>query len=390
MFRLEVLPAKHGDALLLHFGANQLAVIDGGPATVYNSALKPRLDAIRAQRRLAEGQPLDIELMMVSHIDADHITGLLELTRLLKELRDSRQPLPWRIKRFWHNGFDDVVAADRRGGIVAGTSRRPDGAAQPAVAFAADAGAFAASATLTPASVKQGRELANLLPALRLHRNKPFGGLVQYRQAAKPIRIGKLALRVIGPNAENIALLRRDWAVKVVDVIRMEKQKGKAAAIVAAYVDESPYNLASIVVLASCEGKTMLLTGDGRGDHTLAELKKAGLLKRGRLDVDLLKLPHHGSSRNVEQDYFDTIQAKHYVISADGNYSNPDVETLKMISRSRRDDDFTIYLTYPFDEWYDRSVGKKVDRFFKGEKAKGRRYRVVTRRKGEPSITVAL
>ena len=71
MFKLEVLPARHGDALLLHFGNGQLAVIDGGPAPVYGDALRPRLEAIRAGRRLADGRPLDIELMMVSHIDAD-------------------------------------------------------------------------------------------------------------------------------------------------------------------------------------------------------------------------------------------------------------------------------------------------------------------------------
>ena len=381
MFRLEVLPAKHGDALLLHFGDDRLAVIDGGPATVYRKALKPRLDALRAERGLSEEQPLDIELMMVSHIDADHITGLLELTRALKERQDSRQPAPWRIRRFWHNGFDDVVANAPRGAA---------GAAGAADAFAADASVFAASATLTPASVKQGRELASLLPALQLHRNRPFGGLVQYRKSARPVRIGPLTIRIVGPNEENIALLRRDWAKKVVDVIRKEKQKADPAAVVAAYVDESPYNLSSIVVLASCEGKTMLLTGDGRGDHTLAELKKAGLIKRGRFVVDLLKLPHHGSSRNVEQDYFDTIQATHYVISADGNYSNPDIGTLEMISRSRRDDAFTVYLTYPYREWHDRKVGRKVEQFFARERAAGRKYRVVTRAPGEPSISVTL
>jgi hypothetical protein len=383
MFKLEVLPARHGDALLLHFGANQLAVIDGGPATVYGEALRPRLDAIRAGRRLTSGQPLDIELMMVSHIDADHITGILELTRAMKEARDSRQPVPWRIKRFWHNSFDDVVGPDRRASVTGASG-------QAAHAFSADVDAFAASHTLSPASVKQGRELAGLLPALKLDRNPPFGGLVQYRKSAKPVRIGPLSLRVVGPNAENVALLREDWAERVVDLIRKKQQKADAAAVIAAYVDESPYNLSSIVVLATCEGKTMLLTGDGRGDHTLAELKKAGLLRNGRLEVDLLKLPHHGSSRNVDQDYFDTIQARHYVISADGAHSNPDVKTLEMLSRSRRDDRFTIYLTYPYREWRDRTAARKVERFFEAEKGRGRKYRVVTRAPNKASVVVTV
>ena len=42
---LEPLPAKEGDCLLLHWGtkaAPKLAVIDGGPARVYEDSLEPR------------------------------------------------------------------------------------------------------------------------------------------------------------------------------------------------------------------------------------------------------------------------------------------------------------------------------------------------------------
>jgi hypothetical protein len=385
MVRLEALPAKHGDSLLLHFGSNQLIVIDGGPATVYKNVLKPRLDEIRKTRKLSATTPLDIELMMVSHIDADHITGLLELTRKIKELKDSKEPVLWRIKKCWHNSFDDTVATGM-GAAVAGA------AAGGADAFAADADVFAASMTLSPASVKQGRELAKLLPGVNLDGNPPFDGLVEYRQdaTARTVALGDLTLTVIGPNEKNVELLRKDWARKVVEVIQKEKDKAKATAIVADYVDRSPYNLSSIVMLAECDGKSMLLTGDGRGDHTLDELDKAGLIKDGALKVDLLKLPHHGSSRNVDQDYFETIRAKHYVISADGKFSNPDVETLEMISKARPEDDFTIYLTYPFDEFHDLAVGKEVQKFFRAEHDSGRSYKVVTRAAGDPSISVSL
>ena len=381
MFRLEALPAKHGDSLLIHFGSQQLVVVDGGPPGVYAGALKPRLEDIRKKRKLPPTTPLEIELMMVSHIDADHITGLLELTKKMKEQKDSKEPSPWTIKRFWLNSFDDTVATGVGG----------HGAAVADVT-AADADVFAASLTLTPASVKQGRDLEKLLPALSLDGNVPFKGLVQCPadSTAHTIAIGDLELTVIGPNEANIELLRAEWAKKVVDVIKKEKEKAKPSALVADYVDASPYNLSSIVVLAKCQDKTMLLTGDGRGDHTLDELEKAGVIKDGRVIVDLLKLPHHGSSRNIDQDYFDTIRATHYVISADGKYSNPDTETLEMISKARPDDEFTIYLTYPFDEFADLTIGKQVQTFFEKEAAQGRQYKVVTRAAADPSISISL
>jgi hypothetical protein len=398
MFRLEALRARHGDCLLLHFGEQQLVVIDGGPPGVFKQSLEPRLAAIRKQRKLADGKPLVIELMMVSHIDADHIAGLLELVRRLKDFKDSKEPAPWRIKRFWHNSFDDTIAtglgasasvsASAPATVAAGGAAAVD-AAQ---AFAADADVFVASKDLSPASIKQGRDLARLLPGLELDGNPPFEGLVEYRNGgnAKAVKFGDLTLTVIGPNEQNVALLRDDWAEKVVDVIKKEKDKAKATAIVADYVDDSPYNLSSIVMLAECQGKSMLFTGDGRGDHTLDELDKAGLLQSGVLKVDLLKVPHHGSSRDVELDYFQKIHAKHYVISADGKYSNPDIETLEMISKARPDDDFTIYLTYPYDEFTDLAVGTNIRKFVEQEHHSGRKYRVVTPAAGEACISVSL
>src|SRR5688572_2683304 len=115
MFILEALRAKHGDALLLHYGTEaepRLAVIDGGPGGVYGAALKPRLMQLREERGLDDAEPLEIELMMVSHLDADHITGILELMRGLRDAKDRKTPLPWTIERFWHNAFDDLTAND--------------------------------------------------------------------------------------------------------------------------------------------------------------------------------------------------------------------------------------------------------------------------------------
>jgi hypothetical protein len=90
-------------------------------------------------------------------------------------------------------------------------------------------------------------------------------------------------------------------------------------------------NLSSIVVLAQCNGKTVLLTGDARGDHILDGLKQAKLLTGGKLHVDVLKVQHHGSDRNATQTFFKTVTADVYVISADGTHGNPDYDTLKWI-----------------------------------------------------------
>ena len=96
----------------------------------------------------------------------------------------------------------------------------------------------------------------------------------------------------------------------------------------------------------------------------------AGLLKKGTFHVDLLKLPHHGSDRNVETDFFRQITADHYVVSADGKHGNPEVSTLQMISEARGKDKYTVHLT---------NKEPRLTKFFASEKKKGKKYDVVFR-----------
>jgi hypothetical protein len=380
MLVLEALRAKYGDSFLLHYGTAQqprLAVIDGGPPGVYNDALKPRLEAIRKERKLAANTPLDIDLTMVSHIDEDHIAGILQLVRKLKDLRDSHQPLPWKIRRFWHNSFDDILGNDDVSVASSASVMSP----------ASIGDRIAPHSSLVLASVGQGRELRNLLAALNLDGNPPFSGLV--RAGRPPVVLDNLKLTVVAPLEENLIDLQTDWDKKVKDILKKEKDK-EAAAQIAAYVDGSVYNLSSIVVLAEADGKRILLTGDGRGDHTLAGLEKAGLLENGKIEVDVLKLPHHGSVRNLDTDYFETIRTPRFVISADGKFDNPDIATLELISKARPDDDFTIHLTYPTDQFNVPEIGTEVAKFFDAEKAAGRQYKVETRKPDDLSFQLRL
>jgi hypothetical protein len=101
-------------------------------------------------------------------------------------------------------------------------------------------------------------------------------------------------------------------------------------------------------------------------------------------------MPHHGSIRNIDTSYFETIRADHYVMSADGKFDNPDLATLEMLSKMRPDDDFTIHLTYPTDKFNVPSIGEEIGRFFEKEKAAGRKYRVETRKPDDLSFQLKL
>ena len=108
-FSLDVLRARKGDCLMLHFGSEQdphLILIDGGPSDVYQPFLKPRLQKIHEARDLDEQDPLPVDVVMVSHVDDDHIKGILDLT---KEQRSKSPDVRLDVTSLWHNSFDDLL-----------------------------------------------------------------------------------------------------------------------------------------------------------------------------------------------------------------------------------------------------------------------------------------
>jgi hypothetical protein len=371
-FSLEALQADQGDCLLLHYGpddAPRLILVDGGPSGVYKRSLRPHLDEIKQARHADEALPL--QLVMVSHIDDDHIVGILDLTNQLVQEREDGVESAYEILAFWHNSFDDVLGDDALAGAPAQVSALATGAAAGTLPISEPGRAVVAS-------IGQGRALRNNTAALGLAGNPGFAGLVA---APRPVDWGNgLKLTVVGPDAERIADLKEKWDADV-------RRRQLTPAMVAAYLDRSVYNLSSIVVLAEFDGKRMLLTGDARGDDILDGLKAAGLLGAEPLHVDVLKLPHHGSDRNVETDFFRRVIADHYVASGDGTHHNPEVAALKMISEARPDDDFVLHLTNR-DGKHD--LGARLREFEQDERSRGRKYEIRFREDSLRSIRVDL
>jgi beta-lactamase superfamily II metal-dependent hydrolase len=385
LFTLEALDATFGDALLLHYGtkaAPKLIVIDGGPSKVYQNTLRKRLMEIRDAR--VPGGTLKLRTIMVSHIDNDHIVGILDLVRELEAVEKAGQDPPFDTPSLWFNSFDDLVKA-------AGVARPASAAAGVA---AVDLNALTAAASfknddakVIAAAVPEGRRLRQVALGLDLNLNPDFEdveGLVIAPASGTLTRAmgSGLSFTVVGPLRAELDELQNKWA----EAVQKLKQKGKTSAAditaeAVAFLDRSIANLSSIVVLAASGGKTMLLTGDARGDKTVNGLEASGLLKKGKaLHVDLLKVPHHGSDRNVAKTFFERITATHYVISADGTHGNPDVPTLEWLVEARGQDVYTIHLT---------NKVAAAAKFLDAAKKK-RKFKVVYRKASAKSVIIDL
>ena len=376
LLTLEALPARHGDALLLHCGKTSAPdhyLIDGGWKNVYVNALKPRLDALRGS------QPtLPIRLVMVSHVDEDHITGIVDLTAELRNQLQSNSPRSYKIQSVWHNSFDDILGNGAKTLSQAGAS----------VLQTASAGAVAGleiplgeEAAIRLAGIAQGRTLRDDAKLLGWEINKPSANSLMVASAA-PIEITPgVKIRVVGPGPDQVAEFVKEW-----DKYLKKKGLGVSTAGVelAQYLDDSAANLSSIVAHVQCEDKEILLTGDARGDFILEGMEKAGLLTPGGTrHLTVLKAPHHGSDRNVETEFFKRLPADHYIFSADGEYGNPDLPTFGMLFKARSDSKpFTIHLTYD-PATYRQDSKKHLDyplaklqALFKAQRDSGRQFTV--------------
>jgi hypothetical protein len=348
VFTLEALEAAHGDSLILHYGPStspRFIVIDGGPKGIFKNSLHPRLEEIRSNRG---GGVLEIRLLMVSHIDDDHITGVNELTKMLREVSDDGKQVPYDILTLWHNSFDDLANK-----IAASVSSDVD---LPKLLHTAKPKTADGAAII--ASVAQGRQLRLDADSLGLNVNSGFDDLLIFDKKAAALNMGaKLRFTVLGPRQAELDALEKKWR-KEVKALLAKKAKSKKAdvdgvelsaadfqALAAEFVDESIHNLSSVVVLAEFEGKRILLTGDARGDFILESLREAKLLKNGKLAVDIFKVPHHGSVRNAAAELFDVIVADHYVFSANGRDGNPDPPTFDLIFKARPTGRYHLWLT---------------------------------------------
>jgi hypothetical protein len=366
IFSLDVIRARKGDCLMLHYGSKDdphLVMIDGGPRGVYGPHLRPRIEQIREARGLDNKEPLPVDLLMVSHVDDDHIQGILDLTKEMIAADMAHKPQLVQVLGLWHNSFENII--DHTPDELTASFTDKFGAASMAgdppsdlTVDRDDEDEQTISSTLKVlASIGQGAQLRHDAERLEFPLNAEFGEKLVLAEGKNSVDMDNgLKFSVVGPLLPELKKLHakhQEWLNNLAE-------KGMTAEdALAAYVDKSVPNLSSLVLLAEVEGKSMLLTGDARGDKVLEGLELVKLMdKGGKLHVDVMKVPHHGSANNLDNDFFERVTADHYVFSGDGEHGNPEREAFEMLLAARGNDDYEVHVTYPIK---DIDVGRKHD-----------------------------
>jgi beta-lactamase superfamily II metal-dependent hydrolase len=336
--RLRVIQAEYGDCLILEAdsgGKTSYILIDGGPDGVYSNYLRPELQKIA-------GLNGSLDLVVLTHVDEDHVVGLVDMLSDIGQARNRDQPPVIGVSELWYNTFRPIDSStdgssDLVDTLSAYLSSSFAGGEMQGVAY----------------SISQGEDLWKAARILNIPLNSAFTTrVVALENAPRPVELAGLKFWVIGPPQANLARFKRDWD-KWFSKHKNDPYSTDAVSE-ARNLDTSVSNLSSIMFLVETPGRRILLTGDGKCDDVLAGLKRVGLSgPDGRIHVDVLKVPHHGSARNSSRKFFKNVTASQYVIPAGKhkNDNNPDLQTLVWMveSAKQRGEHIDILVTNPND-----------------------------------------
>lgn len=309
MLRIEFLPAAHGDCILLSYGADgaeHWVLIDGGPSHTYEH-LKARVTEASIDR---------FELVVVSHIDADHIDGVI---RLIQD-----DAIQVEIGDFWFNGrhhLDEAV----------------DLAVRPGV---------------TQLGGVEGEILGVLLADLGLPWNAAFDGGPVFvggddREPLPSVELrGGLKLTLLSPYVRELDRLRKAWDKAVRHAGFEPGDRDKALEILHRRArlqppptqlggdDSSEANGSSIALLVEFEDAAVVLSGDAFHTVMTKSLMRLQMERgvRGGVQLDAWKIAHHGSRNNTDVAMLKRAKCKQFVISTNGDrFRHPDREVIDML-----------------------------------------------------------
>lgn len=323
-FRVTLLPALHGDCIWIEYGEDgntHHVLIDGGPVAAF-PALRAQVETIPKERREAE-------LLVVTHIDADHIDGIVKLLR--------HPEVGLKYREMWFNGWPQL-SRPLTGAPAApgGTLERGPVSGEYLDLLAIRGGGacnvrFLGGAALVPDD--------GPLPRARLP--------------------GGLELTLLSPTVEKLKALRGAW-LKAIGALggtpgdeafiaaRLDKDKrfrGDDAALsplpagldeaadAATTLDAAVANGSSLAFVAEYEGRRCAFLGDA---HAPVIQRAFGRLARERgeepLRLDAVKVSHHGSDGNTTTPLLQKIACRNYLVSTNGSvFAHPDEAAIARI-----------------------------------------------------------
>lgn len=359
MIKVEIFPASYGESILVSVINEERVeniLIDMGFSNTYENHIKKRLIELKNKN-------LKIDLLVVTHFDADHIRGAINL---INDNGSDKQSNIIKIDDIWinllkHIEFNKtkIKLNDKEKKCFKKILQKkyPD---------------EVCTKVINDISSSQVITLSQLLIDGKYNINKHFDGKrVECCENHNVVELSnKTKVTILSPTVEKIKKLEELWVKELIklgidnkfkDCIEINsafekilvgmkphrntnyigncsKNKDIISEIIEKDLfesDEDEVNGSSISFLLENNKKKLLFLGDSHSDCIETELKK--YIKEGedKIKIDLMKVSHHGSKGNTSKELLDMIDCGKYIISTNGfKFNHPDKEVISRIINS--------------------------------------------------------
>lgn len=357
------LPAKAGDCFVVEFDNGECIIVDCGYKSTYEIELKPLLIQLNQKG-------CRVILMLITHIDQDHIEGAIEF---LRENGPSSTPKIIKVENIWFNGFFNTLFMrdefrERRRAVIGNLqeTRMKMVLGQLSMQINGNAG---------PISATHSQSFEELCAQHGYRLNEQFVDRVIKRSAEirnhlvnHPIQIGECKLIVLSPNEVSLERLAHKLNIEMIRnfgvnyelsnhsefarlferLMELQIEPGISEEYISAsearlerwigtstLAHMNDVNNACIVIEIEYKDLRLLFTGDSDSDNWAEYLTE---------EYDVIKLSHHGTTKpNIK--LLDKTKGKTILISTDGGKQNRHPEN-DLLARAILSGNKNIYFNY--------------------------------------------
>jgi len=319
---IKVFPAANGDSFLIRVkdksGIKNI-IIDGGKGEMCHLMWKNEFKQL-------EGNNQRVNLLIVTHIDDDHIAGIIKLYKD-KNINTSI------IDKVWFNS-----------GTLISSELNEDEGNNHDFPIISDGSS-------RKMSVRQGETLEGILEDTGVWHKE----LISSGQLHK---IDGITLRILSPDINTLQELNNKWDSELKKLVKNRLRKKMMASTTDYHKtieelcsevfeeDQSLFNKSSIAFLLEYKNYSLLMLGDSHPSIIVNSLKNLGYSEENRLRVDTMKISHHASKKNTCNEFLKLIDCEKFIISSDGSrHGLPNKQSLARIVQSM-DKPVTFYFNY--------------------------------------------
>ncbi|PEF43871.1 hypothetical protein CON22_24980 [Bacillus cereus] len=325
IFNIKAFPAYDGDCFLISYGeGNDIRniVVDGGRRRDVVKKLKKEIKEIESKDQV-------IDLMVLTHIDNDHIYGLLKLFEDESINGDIVKKIWFNSKEILAKEFDKIEIEDDTLQIMDKSDNK--------------------------VSYKQGISLAERLKQLNIE-------CTEIISSGHLLKLGEANLIVISPDLGQLEKLYNKWdkefqrtkdsGAKISSSTKDEYNKRIDELFLMDYQeDNAVINGSSIAFCLEYKGRRLLMLGDAHPSTITKNLKYIKDNDDKIHRFDLIKLSHHGSKYNISAEFLEKVSCRNYLVSTNGKtHGLPNKETLVKVAKKENGSSCVVYFNY--DELY--------------------------------------